>query len=142
MAIIVSKKGSQSAQVVNRSDFALERNLQDYICDHPEAIPVEDKRLLVVARELQTESGPIDAFAVDKDGDLYVVETKLYRNADKRTVVAQALDYGASLWRHANFSELLATLDQAAENLWKLSFRAKAAEFFSLEPEGVESLIE
>ena len=103
MAIIVSKKGSQSAQVVNKSDFALERNLQDYICDHPEAVPVEDKRLLVVARELQTESGAIDAFSVDKDGDLYIVETKLYRNPDKRTVVAQALDYGASLWRHADF---------------------------------------
>jgi len=88
MAIIISKKGSQS-QVVDKSDFALERNLQDYICDHPEAIPVEDKRLLVVARELQTESGPIDAFAVDRDGDLYIVETKLYRNPDKRTVVAQ-----------------------------------------------------
>lgn len=46
MAIIVSKKGSPSAQVIEKSDFALERNLQDYIRDHPEAIPVEDKRLL------------------------------------------------------------------------------------------------
>ena len=54
MPIIVSKKDSHSAKIVNRSDFALERNLQDYICKHPEAIPIEDKRLLVVARELQT----------------------------------------------------------------------------------------
>jgi hypothetical protein len=142
MAIIVSKKGSQSAQVVNRSDFALERNLQDYICDHPEAIPVEDKRLLVVARELQTESGAIDAFAVDKDGDLYIVETKLYRNPDKRTVVAQALDYGASLWRHADFNQLLSTLEEAAERQWKMPFRDKLAEFFSLDEGGVDTLIE
>ncbi len=142
MAIIISKKGSLSTQVVNKSDFALERNLQDYICDHPEAIPVEDKRLLVAARELQTESGPIDAFAVDRDGDLYIVETKLYRNPDKRTVVAQALDYGASLWRHADFNQLLSTLDGAAEKQWKMPFRDKLAEFFSLEDEGVESLIE
>ncbi|MBZ5723295.1 MAG: hypothetical protein LAO03_23410 [Acidobacteriia bacterium] len=142
MAIIVSKKGSHSAQVVNSSDFTHERNLQDYICDHPEAIPVEDKRLLVVARELQTESGSIDAFAVDKDGDLYIVETKLYRNPDKRTVVAQALDYGASLWRHADFDELLSTLDQTAEKEWKMRIRDKLAEFFSLEEEGVDPLIE
>jgi hypothetical protein len=142
MAIIVSKKGSQSAQVVNKSDFGLERNLQDYICDHPEAIPVEEKRLLVVARELQTESGSIDAFAVDKDGDLYIVETKLYRNPDKRTVVAQALDYGASLWRHANFNELLSTLDEAAEKQWRIPLREKLADFFALEEEGVDSLIE
>src|SRR5271165_3274190 len=142
MAIIVSKKGSSSAQVVNKSDFALERNLQDYICDHPEAIPVEDKRLLVVARELQTESGSIDAFAVDKDGDLYIVETKLYRNADKRTVVAQALDYGASLWSHSDFNQLLSTLDGAAAKQWKVSFRDKLLDFFSLGEEGVDLLIE
>ena len=37
MAIIISKKGSQLAQVVNKSDFALERNLQEYIYDHPES---------------------------------------------------------------------------------------------------------
>jgi len=140
MAIIVSKKGSQT-QVVDKSDFALERNLQDYICDHPEAIPVEDKRLLVVARELQTESGAIDAFAVDKDGELYIVDTKLYRNPDKRTVVAQALDYGASLWRHADFNQLLSTLDEAAEKQWKMPFRDKLMEFFSPE-EGVDSLVD
>jgi len=68
MTIIVSKKGSSSAQVVNKSEFPLERNLQEYIYDHPETIPVyelrEDKRLLVAARELQTESGPIDAFGL------------------------------------------------------------------------------
>jgi RecB family endonuclease NucS len=64
------KKGSHSAQVVSKSDFALERNLQEYIYNHPEAIPVQDKRLLVVARELHTQSGSIDAFAVDKDGEL------------------------------------------------------------------------
>jgi hypothetical protein len=144
MTIIVSKKGSSSAQVVNKSDFPLERNLQEYIYDHPETIPVyelrEDKRLLVAARELQTESGPIDAFGVDKDGDLYIVETKLYRNPDKRTVVAQALDYGASLWRHAEFNGLLSALDAAGEKQWKMTFRDKLAEFFSLDEKGVDDL--
>jgi hypothetical protein len=120
--------------------------LQQYIYDHPETIPVyelrEDKRLLVAARELQTKSGPIDAFGVDKDGDLYVVETKLYRNPDKRTVVAQALDYGASLWRHVEFTELLSALDVAGEKQWKMTFRDKVAEFFSLDDDGVEDLME
>jgi hypothetical protein len=142
MAIIVSKKGSHSAHIVNKSDFALERNLQDYISDHPEAIPVGDKRLLVAARELETDSGPIDAFAVDKDGDIYIVETKLYRNPDKRTVVAQALDYGASLWRHADFNQVLLSLDEAAGKQWKLTFPDKIREFFSLDQDGVDSLIE
>jgi hypothetical protein len=142
MAIIVTKKGSASTHVVDKSDFALERNLQDYICEHPEAIPVEDKRLLVAARELQTESGSIDAFAVDKDASLYIIETKLYRNADKRTVVAQALDYGASLWRHTDFDQLLSTLDELAQKQWKMTFRDKVSRSFSLEDDAIESFIE
>jgi hypothetical protein len=119
---------------VNKSVFALERNLQDYICSHPEAIPVEDKRLLVVARELQTESGAIDAFAVDTDGDLYVVETKLYKNPDKRTVVAQA--------RHADFKDLVSTFDQTAATQWKMPFRDKLAEFFAFEEADADLLID
>jgi hypothetical protein len=146
MTIIVSKKDSRSADVVNKSDFAQERNLQDYICDHPESIPIyelrEDKRLLVAARELRTDSGPVDAFGVDQDGDLYIVETKLYRNPDKRTVVAQALDYGASLWRHADFDELLSALNEAGTKQWKMTFREKLADFYSLEEEDVNALIE
>lgn len=96
----------------------------------------------MVARELQTESGAIDAFAVDKDGDLYVVETKLYKNPDKRTVVAQALDYGASLWRHADFKDLVSTFDQTAATQWNMPFRDKLAEFFSFEEDGADRLIE
>jgi hypothetical protein len=60
----------------------------------------------------------------------------------KRTVVAQALDYGASLWRHAEFSELLSALDVAGEKQWKMTFRDKVAEFFSLDEEGVDDLME
>ena len=44
-------------------------------------------------------SGPVDAFAVDADGDVYLIETKLYKNPDKRLVLAQVLDYGAAIWR-------------------------------------------
>ncbi len=92
MAIIISKKGA-NAQVVNKSAFKDEAMLQEYIKKNPEAIPVyeleEDKKLFVVKREFHTNSGPIDALAVDKDGDIYVVETKLYKNPDKRTSTAK-----------------------------------------------------
>src|SRR4030043_1735155 len=102
MSIIISKKG-QTAQRLDKSDFEKEDYLQNYIHENPESIPVyeieEDKKLLVVAREFPTESGPIDALAVDKDGDIYIVETKLFKNPDKRTVVVQALVYGALFWK-------------------------------------------
>jgi hypothetical protein len=50
-------------------------------------------------RAFPTNSGPIDALGINKDGEIYIIETKLYKNPDKRLVVAQVLDYGASLWQ-------------------------------------------
>ena len=138
MPIIISKKGNSSANVVEKSEFENEDTLQKYIHEHPEAIPVyeirRDKRLLVVAREFETQSGPIDALAVDKDGDIYLVETKLHRNSDKRRMMAQVLDYGASLWRHiSDFEVFLSTLDQHSKHNWGMDFRVKARDFFDLD---------
>jgi hypothetical protein len=56
--------------------------------------------------------------------------------------VAQALDYGASLWRHANFNELLSFLDGAGQKQWGMSCRDKLAEFYSLDEDGTDALIE
>ena len=146
MAIIISKKGSSIAEIVDKSAFEKEHNIQEYIHEHPESIPVydiqEDKRLFVAAREFSTESGPIDAIAVDKDGDIYVVETKLYRNPDKRTVVAQALDYGASLWKHMDESGFIESLDRAAQVKWKMDFGTKVQQFFSLDNDQMDALLE
>lgn len=146
MSIIISKRG-QPAQKLDRAEFEKEDYLQNYIHENPESIPVyeiaEDKRLLVVCREFPTESGPIDALAIDKDGDLYIVETKLYKNPDKRTVVAQALDYGASLWKHLNdFNEFLSRVDKEVQAKFKMSFEEKVKSFFSIEQEDYQMLLE
>ena len=104
MSIIVSRN-NKNAQRLDKQEFGLEQNIQQYIYDNPDMIPMyevdSDIRLFVAAREFQTNSGPIDALAFDQKGNIYDVETKLFRNPDKRTVVAQALDYGASLWRYS-----------------------------------------
>lgn len=146
MSIIISQKG-QLAQKIDRAEFEKEDYLQNYIHENPESIPVyeieEDKKLFVVAREFPTESGPIDALAIDKDGDIYVVETKLYKNPDKRTVVAQALDYGASLWKHTNnFNEFIASIDQEVQNKFSLSFSEKASQFFGIEQDEVQLMLD
>jgi hypothetical protein len=70
------------------------------------------------------------------------VETKLYKNPDKRTVVAQALDYGASLWRHSDFSEFIAKINSEVSKKFKISFEEKAKEFFSIDEEQVVALLE
>lgn len=145
MSIIISQD-SKNAQKIDKSEFEKEGYLQNYIHENPESIPVyeiaENKKLLVVAREFRTESGPIDALAIDKDGDIYVVETKLYKNPDKRTVVAQALDYGASLWRHSNFDEFISKINNEINSKFKINFEDKAKDFFGIDDEQMALVVE
>lgn len=145
MSIIISQDG-KNAKKIDKSDFEKEGYLQNYIHENPGSIPVyeieEDKKLFVTKREFPTESGPIDALAIDKDGEIYVVETKLYKNPDKRTVVAQAIDYGASLWRHCTFDEFMVIVNNEMNKKFSMSFEEKVQEFFDLDDEEVVSLLE
>jgi hypothetical protein len=146
MSIIISKEG-QKTQKLDKSDFEKEDYLQNYIHQNPESIPVyeieKDKKLFVVKREFPTNSGPIDALAVDKDGDIYIVETKLFKNPDKRTVVAQALDYGSALWRHLNdFRELINMLDNECQENFNQTYKEKISEMFKLEDEQAENQLD
>jgi len=136
MSIIISKDGNKAVRV-EKSTIEKENYLQEYIYQNPESIPLydikEDIRLLILAREFSTNSGPIDAIGVDQHGDLYIVETKLYKNPDKRTVIAQALDYGAALWKHSgDINEFLSILDQHTQKVFGMRASEKVQEFFQL----------
>lgn len=146
MAIIVSKNG-RNAVKINKSGFDLEDHLQQYIYDNPESIPLydikEDIRLLILAREFSTQSGPIDALGIDKDGEIYLIETKLYKNPDKRTVVAQVLDYGAALW--ANYRDFANFQEQISGHVTKdfdQTLSQRLTEFFGIGEEEAETLLE
>ena len=146
MTLIISKDG-EPTKTVPRSSISDEKFLQKHIHKNPELIPIyeikEDRKLLVVAREWPTESGPIDALAVDADGDIYIVETKLFKNPDKRLVIAQALDYGASLWRHSrNSGILIQRMDEEVAKKFNMSLQAKVSEFFELEDDEYEIFLE
>lgn len=146
MAIIISKNG-KNAQKIDESAFTQEDYLQKYIYNNPESLPLyeikEDIRLLIVSREFPTNSGPIDALGIDKDGEIYIIETKLYKNPDKRLVVAQVLDYGASLWRGYNdFNEFLRVIDNQINKKFNVSLNQKLMEFFNIIDEDVSTLLE
>lgn len=139
MTIIISKSG-KNAQKIDQSNFDKEDHLQQYIYENPSSIPLydikEDIKLLILIREYQTNSGPIDALGVDAEGNIYLVETKLYKNADKRTVVAQVLDYGASLWkRGSDFNDFTASMDQASQKFFHMSLNEKLEAFFGFDEE-------
>lgn len=146
MAIIILKKG-KNAQRVNKETIEKEGYLQEHIYNNPESIPLydirEDIRLLVLAREFHTAHGPIDALGVDEDGEVYIIETKLQRNSDRRYIVAQVLDYGASLWRsYGDFTEFMRELDAKVQEKFKKSANERVKEFFGIEDEDVVRLLE
>jgi hypothetical protein len=145
MTIIFSQDGKK-AKKIDKSKFEGEDYLQNYIHDNPESIPVyeieKDKNLFVVKREFPTASGPIDALAIDKDGDIYVVETKLYENSDKRKVVAQAMDYGASLWRHCTYDEFIIIVNNEMNKKFSMSFDEKVKDFFDIDDDEISSILE
>ncbi len=146
MAIIISKNG-KNAQRIEKSSFEQEDYLQKYIHENPESLPLydikEDIKLLIVAREFLTDSGPIDALGFDKDGEIYIIETKLYKNPDKRLVVAQVLDYGASLWHGYNdFNEFLSAIDEEINKKFDVSLKHKLEDFFGIVDKDVSALLE
>lgn len=147
MSIIVSGKG-RKAQRLQRTTIEQEADLQQYICGNPESLPLhelkDDLQLVVLAREHPTDSGPIDVLAADADGDLYVIETKLYKNQDKRRVIAQVLDYGAALWSAylADNGTLLRSLEGAAVADSGTNLQASLADRFGLDDEGVQALVD
>lgn len=146
MSLIISKNG-KGAQRLNQTSIDKEDYLQQYIYDNPDAVPVyeidEDIRLLILAREFGTASGPIDALGVDQHGSIYLIETKLYKNPDKRTVVAQVLDYGASLWRSSiDFTEFTAQLEKHVVKQFNTTLLEQLQVFYSMDADAAASVLE
>ena len=146
MAIIVSRDG-ENAKRIEPAAFQDEAALQAYVTANPEALPLgeinESIRLLVLAREFPTNSGPIDALGIDQDGVLYIIETKLYKNPDKRRVLAQVLDYGAALWRHgADLTEFASRLEPLVAKQFEIGLTEKLSEFFGIAPEATAELMD
>ncbi|MHA2219537.1 MAG: hypothetical protein ACXADW_20765 [Candidatus Hodarchaeales archaeon] len=146
MSIIISKDGKKAVRV-ERSSFKDEDYLQRYIHQNPDSVPLyeidENIRLLILAREFPTNSGSIDALGVDADGEIYLVETKLYKNSDKRLVVAQVLDYGAALsFNYRDFSEFLQVLESKVNQQFSSNLNQKIADFFGFDGEQVSLLLD
>jgi hypothetical protein len=145
MAIIISE-GGRNARRIEETPIVEESYLQDYICANPESIPFndikEDIKLLIVAKEFGLSAGSADAIAVDDEGNIYVVETKLFKNPDKRHVIAQVLDYGASLWRdYRDPEEFIGDLDGHVKTNFGLGLRQKLQDHFGLDGQQVSDLL-
>lgn len=146
MSIIITENGKNASRL-DRTKFVDENELQEYLYENPDVVPIyeieDDRELLILSREFHTNSGPIDALGVDIRGNLYIVETKLYKNPDKRTVIAQALDYGAAMWAYyEDYSDFISILNRDVSNKFDMSLSQKLEEFFELDSEAVEQLLD
>lgn len=80
-----------------------EDQLQSLLFEQPSLLPAADiepvfRELLSVCRELPTPAGPLDLVCITPNGDLCLVETKLWRNHEaRREVVAQIIDYAKEI---------------------------------------------
>jgi hypothetical protein len=90
--------------------YATEEELQTFLRDHAELIPVDEIELgtpplLCIGWEVSVASGSEDLLYVDETGLLTIVETKLRKNPEaRRAVVGQVLEYAAdaAAWQPAD----------------------------------------
>lgn len=145
MVIIFSKNGKNATRIES-SRIESEGYLQDYLFKNPDIIPAYDidvgARLLVLTREFKIPAGSIDAIGIDQNGRVYIIETKLYKNPDKRKVVAQVLDYGASLWKNYHFERFLIDLENQIRKHSAETLKEKIQKFFDIDEHGANDLID
>jgi endonuclease NucS-like protein len=79
--------------------------------------------LKIIGRQVMTRSGPLDLLAIDRSGDLYVIELK--RDRLPREALAQAIDYASDIqsWPVERISEVCATYTkQSLEEVFNEAF--------------------
>ena len=104
--------GEQSTPLARVNEHAHdERWLQTLIHRHPACLPIGEiepafDRLTPVCMELPVSSGSVDNLLMTPEGNIVIVEVKLWRNPEsRRTVIAQALDYATAMFR-MNYEDL------------------------------------
>jgi len=134
LKIIVTKNGKEPERI-DESKFRDEDKIQQYIHHTPDSIPLyeidDDIRLWIPAREFGTNNGIIDAIGLDQYGDLYIIETKLYKNPDRRTVLAQVLDYGAAIAMKRDSVDFILKLEETA-GFNQNTLKAEFSKFFEI----------
>jgi len=82
--------------------YSNEDELRRLLCKDPSIIPVEElgfPKINVMIDEVAVDSNSIDLIGIDREGNIYIIETKLARNEEiRRKVIGQVLEYASLLW--------------------------------------------
>lgn len=107
--VLVDAQGNgtelQRVELSHRSAGAFDESwLQNLIHSCPSCLPFNEiepglGNFQAICREMPTPHGSIDNLLMSPQGDIAIVETKLFRNPEaRRKVVAQALDYAVAVF--------------------------------------------
>ena len=116
-------------QYLSKIEVLDELSMQELIFKYPECLPVSDidesyNPLIPVCCELNTTVGSLDILMVSPNGELTIIETKLWRNPEaRRKVVAQILDYAKELsnWTYEDLQrEINRRLGKKGNTLYNL----------------------
>jgi hypothetical protein len=102
---ILNGTASELTRITNsKEDFNYNESwLQEVIHKNPQTYPIEsnlngEMKFISLGREINTGAGYIDVLLLNSDGELIIIETKLWKNPEKsRTVLAQIIDYAKEL---------------------------------------------
>jgi len=100
--VIVRKEGKIVDLQVQ--SFADEEGLRRQLLEHFNQIirckdfSEIDEKFIAWRTEFPLSVGSIDLLAVGDGGGIYLIETKLFKNPDRRKVIAQVFDYASALW--------------------------------------------
>ncbi|MGB9693787.1 MAG: hypothetical protein ACPLYF_02990 [Fervidobacterium sp.] len=95
---IIFKQDDGKMMKIMSSGYDEESLLQGLIKEYSTLLPsISSGRIFALVDEYPTDVGSIDVLCVDEAGRIYIVETKLQKNSDRRTVIAQILDYAARM---------------------------------------------
>jgi hypothetical protein len=100
--LFLNKQKDGQMEKILPSEYEEEKRLQNLIKEYPEMLPsIFSTRIITLTDEYVTDTGPIDIVCVDDNGRLYLIETKLQSNYDKRQVIAQLIDYATQLGKES-----------------------------------------
>jgi hypothetical protein len=124
--------------------FKDEEELGRLIIDHPEIVPVDQFSelggdLIPITREMKLETGELDVLGINKEGEIFLIENKLWRNtSDKKKVRSQAADYIFAL---LNLKEYFDGWDQFRD-LIKKANKYEESKGRSFQDKSLEEIIE
>ncbi len=146
--VIVSADGASQLKQISLTQNELydERWLQELIFNNPSLLPMDQiepglGELIPVCMELPLRCGYLDNLFLTPDGDVVIVEVKLWRNPEmRRAVLAQALDYASALFS-MSYEELDAAVRKADGAYGRTMFEIADGPETLEEPDFIDALI-